>query len=198
MGLLIDMGGHPLGYDLFPGNTFECNTLLEALAALKQWFSIRKLIIIADKAITSNKNLHLIKAAGYDYIVSASLNNSSKKIRDEIFNPQDYQCLTVDQTTGEATFQYKVLMNYQFSYRDEQGATQQLTDNLIITWSAERAQRDGQKWGQQINKAQKMMEKKTKLDAKKGYQRYIATIGAHNVVGLDEDQIAEDALWEGY
>jgi transposase len=153
MGLLIDMEGHPLGYDLFPGNTFESNTLLEALAALKQRFSIPKLIFIADKAITSNKNLHRIKAAGYDYIVSASLNNSSKKIRDEIFNPQDYQCLTVDQTTGEATFQYKVLMNHQFSYRDEQGATQQLTDNLIITWSAERAHRDGQEGERQIDKA---------------------------------------------
>jgi transposase len=79
MGLLIDMEGNPIGYDLSPGNTFAGNSLLEALTGLKQRFSIRKLIFVADKAINRNKNLHLIKAAGYDDIVSARLKNSSKK-----------------------------------------------------------------------------------------------------------------------
>ena len=198
MGLLIDMEGNPIGYDLFPGNTFDGNTLLEALAALKQRFSIRNLIFVADKAINSKKNLHLIKAAGYDYIVSARLKNSSKKVREVLFNPQDYHCLTVDQTTGEATFKYKVLTDHKFSYRDEHGSAQQLTDNLIITWSAERAQRDRKDRERQIDKAQKMIDKRHKVGAKKGYQRYIATEGEHKVIGLDEDRIAEDAWWDGY
>jgi transposase len=198
MGLLIDMEGNPIGYDLFPGNTFDGNTLLEALAALKQRFSIRKLIFVADKAINSNKNLHLIKAAGYDYIVSARLKNSSKKIRNELFNCQDYHCLTVDPTTGDVTFKYKVLKDHNFSYRDEQGSTHQLIDNLIITWSSDRAQRDCKDRERQIDKAQKMIDKQNKVGAKKGYQRYIATEGEHKVVGLDEARIAEDALWDGY
>jgi transposase len=198
MGLLIDMEGNPIGYDLFPGNTFDGNTLLNALAALKQRFSIRKLIFVADKGINSNKNLHLIKAAGYDYIVSARLKNSSKKIRNELFNPHDYHCLTVDPTTGDATFKYKVLTDHKFSYRDEQGSTQQLIDNLIVTWSAERAQRDGKDRERQIDKATKMIEKKNKLNTKKGYQRYLATEGENRVVGLDEARIAEDAWWDGY
>jgi len=198
MGLLIDMEGNPIGYDLFPGNTFEGNTLLDALSALKQRFSIRKIIFVADKALNSKKNLHLIKAAGYDYIVSARLKNSSKKITKELFKSQDYHSLTVDQTTGEVTFKYKVLKDHRFSYRDEQGSTHQLTDNLIITWSADRAQRDCKDRERQIAKAQKMIDKQHKIGAKKGYQRYIATEGEHKVVGLDEARIAEDALWDGY
>jgi transposase len=198
MGLLIDMEGNPIGYDLFPGNTFDGNTLLEALAALKQRFSIRKLIFVADKGINSKKNLHLIKAAGYDYIVSARLKNSSKKIRKELFNCQDYHCLTVDPTTGDVTFKYKVLKDHKFSFRDEQGSTHQLIDNLIITWSSERAQRDRKDRERQIDKAQKMIDKQNKVGAKKGYQRYIATEGEHKVIGLDEDRIAEDAWWDGY
>jgi len=198
MGLLIDMDGNPIGYDLFPGNTFDGNTLLEALAALKQRFSIRRLIFVADKAINSNKNLHLIKAAGYDYIVSARLKNSSKKIKSELFDGQDYQEITVDQTTGEVTFRYKVLKDHRVSYRDEQGSTHQLTDNLIIAWSSERSQRDRRERERQIAKAEKMIEKKGKLDTKKGYQRYIATEGENKVIGLDEARIAEDAMWDGY
>jgi transposase len=197
MGLLIDMEGNPIGYDLFPGNTFDGNTLLEALAALKQRFSIRKLIFVADKAINSNKNLHLIKAAGYDYIVSARLKNSAKKIKDAIFCSQGYHCLTTNQT-GDTTFKYKVLKDHKVSYRDNQGSTHQLTDNLIITWSSERAQRDRKDRERQINKAQKMIDKHHNIATKKGYQRYIATEGEHKVVGLDQQRIAEDAWWDGY
>jgi len=197
MGLLIDMEGNPIGYDLFPGNTFDGNTLLEALAALKQRFSIRKLIFVADKGINSKKNLHLIKAAGYDYIVSARLKNSSKKIKDEIFCSQGYHCLTADQT-GDTTFKHKVLTDHKVSYRDKQGSMHHLTDNLIITWSSERAQRDGKDRERQIDKAQKMIDKRHKVGAKKGYQRYIATEGENKVVGLDEARIAEDAWWDGY
>ncbi len=197
MGLLIDLEGNPIGYDLFPGNTFDGNTLLQALAALKQRFSIRKLIFVADKAINSNKNFHLIKAAGYEYIVSARLKSSSKKIKNEIFGSHGYHCLTADQT-GDTTFKYKVLKDHKFSYRDEQGSTQQLLDNMIITWSSERAQRDRKERERQIDKAQKLIDKKNKLDAKKGYQRYIATEGEHTVVGLDEERVAADALWDGY
>jgi hypothetical protein len=86
-----------------------------------------------------------------------------------------------------------VLKDRQFSYRAEQGLTQQLLDNLIITWSSERAQRDRQERERQIDKAQQMIDKHHKVGAKKGYQRYIATEGEHKVVGLDEDRIAGDA-----
>jgi hypothetical protein len=54
------------------------------------------------------------------------------RVRNELFNSQDHHCLTVDQTTGDATFIYKMLKAYQFSYRAEQGLTQQLLDNLIV------------------------------------------------------------------
>ena len=73
-----------------------------------------------------------------------------------------------------------------------------MTDNLIITWSAERAQRDHKERERQVDKAQKMIDKHNKLGTKKGYQRYIATEGENKVVGLDEDRITEDALWDGY
>jgi transposase len=197
MGLIIDVEGNPIGYDLFPGNTFDGKTLLEALAALKQRFSIRKLIFVADKGINSKKNLHLIKQAGYDYIVSSRIKNSPQKIKDAIFSSEDYYHLTDDQT-GETTFRYKVLPDHEVIYRDEQGVTQKLLDHLIISWSRERAQRDEKDRERQIAKAQKKIEKKHKLGAKKGYQRYIATEGEHKVVGIDEVRIAADALWDGY
>ena len=69
---------------------------------------------------------------------------------------------------------------------------------LFITWSSERAQRDRKERERQIEKARKMIDSNDKLDTKKGYKRYIATTGENKVVGLDEERIAEDALWDGY
>ena len=198
MGLFIDMDGNPIGYDLFPGNTFDGNTLVEALTALKQRFSIRKLIFVGDKGINSSRNLHLIKEAGYDYIVSARLKNSSKQVKDAVFNYQDYQDVAIDEATGEVSFRYKVLEGHRVSYRDEEGFTHQLTDNLIVAWSSERARRDRRDRERQIDKAQKLIEKQGTLNTKRGYQRYIALEGENRVAGLDEARIAEDELWEGY
>ncbi|MDI6705879.1 MAG: IS1634 family transposase, partial [Bacillota bacterium] len=42
MGLMIDCEGRPIGYELFPGNTFDGKTLDRALAALKERFDIRR------------------------------------------------------------------------------------------------------------------------------------------------------------
>ena len=53
MGLLIDSEGRPIGHELFPGNTSEGKTMVEALESLKTRFSIRRLIIVADKGLNS-------------------------------------------------------------------------------------------------------------------------------------------------
>ncbi len=68
MGLLVDREGRPIGYDLFPGNTFEGKTLDVALLKLEKRFGIRKVIIVADKGINSKINLKKITDRGYDYI----------------------------------------------------------------------------------------------------------------------------------
>jgi transposase len=68
MGLLIDCYGRPIGYELFPGNTFDGKTLSAALDSLERRFGIRKVIIVADKGIASKVNLKQITDKGYSYI----------------------------------------------------------------------------------------------------------------------------------
>jgi transposase len=41
LGLLIDRTGRPIGYELFPGNTFEGKTLEASLDKLSERFGIR-------------------------------------------------------------------------------------------------------------------------------------------------------------
>lgn len=90
MGLLIDREGRPIGYDLFPGNTFEGKTLDVALLKLEKRFGIRRVIIVADRGINSKINLKKIRDKGYDYILASRIKNMKKDIRQKIFK-DDYQ-----------------------------------------------------------------------------------------------------------
>ena len=49
MGLLMDEEGRPIGFQSFPGNTFDGKTLLKALSELKETFQIQKLIIVEEE-----------------------------------------------------------------------------------------------------------------------------------------------------
>ncbi|HAJ32136.1 MAG TPA: IS1634 family transposase, partial [Candidatus Atribacteria bacterium] len=91
MGLLIDREGRPIGYDLFPGNTFEGKTLDVALQKLEKRFGIRRVIIVADRGINSKINLKKITDRGYDYIFASRIKNLKKDIKQEIFHKNGYQ-----------------------------------------------------------------------------------------------------------
>jgi transposase len=197
MGLLLDMEGHPIGFDLFPGNTNDGATLSQAITALKERFYIRHLIFVADQGINSKKNLHHIKGAGYEYIVSARLKNSSKVLKQQILSPEGYVILHKNEE-GQPTFKYKVISDHCFTYKDEDGKVHEFTDNLVIYWSEDRAQRDRQERERQMQKAAAMIDEKNSLSNKKGYRRYIATEGSQEILGIDENRIAEDELWDGY
>jgi transposase len=69
VGLIVDGEGRPIGFDVFPGNTFEGHTLEAALVKLKQRYSIKRVVVVADRGINSKLNLHKIKEMGFDYVV---------------------------------------------------------------------------------------------------------------------------------
>jgi len=51
LGLLNDRTGRPIGYELFPGNTFEGKTLEASLDKLSERFGIRRVIIVIEQRI---------------------------------------------------------------------------------------------------------------------------------------------------
>ncbi len=197
MGLLIDREGRPIGHELFAGNVFDGKTLVKALKSLKQRFEIGKLILVADKGLNSGANLQLIKASGYEYVVSCRLKNEARVIREQVFKQDDYN-ERVDKETGEVRFKYKIIPEHEVNYKDEPGKVHQLSDQIVITWSAKRAAMDKQKRERLIEKATKMLEQGKVPTSKKGAKRYILVQGKEKPMGLDELKIKNDAAWDGY
>ncbi len=81
LGLLIDMEGRPIGYELFPHDTFEGKTLDSSLDKLSGRFGIRNVTIVADRGLNSKLNLKKVRDRGYDYIVSSRIKSMKKALR---------------------------------------------------------------------------------------------------------------------
>lgn len=73
LALAVTTEGIPLGYELFPGNTFEGNTFKELLARIQSKWKPSELVVVADSAMLSQENIDLLEAQKLSYIVGARL-----------------------------------------------------------------------------------------------------------------------------
>lgn len=69
MGLFMDTSGLPISYELFPGNTNDCSTLIPFMAEMKRKYDLGRVIVVADKGLNTGMNIafNLIKHDGYVY-----------------------------------------------------------------------------------------------------------------------------------
>jgi len=199
MGLLIDCEGRPVGYELFPGNTFDGKTLETALSNMEKRFGIRRVIIVADRGINSKLNLKKIADRGYSYIFSSRIKNMRKSVQKEILNQERYQPLFGDGIEEEDNFCYKVI-SY-LNWFKEEGTTYELQENLIVTYSSKRAKKDQIDRERLINKARNLLKNKSSIKAsnKRGGKKYLKeTEDSHVNWILDEEAVARDEMFDGY
>ncbi len=206
MGLLIDKEGRPIGYELFPGNTFDGKTLLTILKKLQGHFKIDKVVIVADRGLNSKLNLKQIKDHGFDYIVSASIKKMSRKLQELILDSSDYIDIKEKSDEDEdSVYRYKVIeYTNRVVYETEQGhkAYQELSENLICTYSSKRAAKDRAERERAIEKAKELLRKndKSSYKRKQGYKRYIkeSKESTNYELILDTEKIEKESRFDGY
>lgn len=193
LGLLVDCFGRPVGYELFPGNTFDGKTLGAALDKMKGRFDIRKVIIVADKGINSKANLEMIADRGYGYIFASRIKSAGKKIKDEIFCG-DYSKIE----SSSDIIRYRVIdSTNEFT---SEGKKYSIAEKLVITHSQARARKDRADRERLIEKAASLLENKSRISQanKRGGKKYIKDVSAHKEWVLDTEAMAEDEKFDGY
>jgi len=96
MGLLVDTKGIPISYDLFPGNTNDCETLMPVLDKVKKDFEVGRIIIVADRGINTADNIAFSLAKGDGYVYSQTVRGANKELKDYVLDPSGYRQLTDD------------------------------------------------------------------------------------------------------
>lgn len=195
MGLLVDLEGRPIGFDIYPGNTFEGHTLEKALEKLKEKFNINKVVIVADKGLNSKINLKKIKLKGYDYIVSSKLRAMPKKIKIDAQNLSEYQPIYSED--GNELFKYKVI-EYNNNVTEVINGKKEIThlkERIICTYSEKRAKKDKKDRVRFIEKAKELLDNPSKITSKRGARKYIDT--NIDCLGLNLEKIEDDSTWDG-
>lgn len=193
LGMFVDCEGRPIGYELFPGNTFDGKTLDDALANIESRFGIRNIIIVADRGINSKINLKHITDKGYGYIVASKIKNLDKTTQEKIFDDTEYKAIT-DKT---GSVRYKII-DYINRFKDGKNKVQ-LPEKLIITYSEKRAKKDRSDRQRLLEKAQSLLANKALIKSgnKRGGKKYLKEVGNTSWV-LDETALTKDKKFDGY
>lgn len=82
--LMVTKEGFSVAYDIFPGNTFEGNTILPVIKKFIERHAVQDFTIVADAAMISSENIQSFRDNNINYIVGARLGNLSSKLFDEL------------------------------------------------------------------------------------------------------------------
>ena len=166
---------------------------------MKKRFGIRRVIIVADRGLNSKINLKHIKEASYGYIVASKIRGMGQAMKKKILSPEGFTSVSDDQ--GEEVLRYKILPHTNI-FTDEAKAKHPLEENLIISYSSKRAQKDAKDRERLIEKARALLEDPAKIEAqnKRGGKKYInkANSKQRDTWTLAEEKIKADALFDGY
>lgn len=219
MGLVMDRKGIPLTMCIDPGNTNEQTTAIPLEKELVRMSGSSRFIYCADAGLGSVDIRRFNSMGGRAFIVTQSVRKLSKVLKQAVFNDCDYRMLggrketvsihaleEMDFSEGKNSRYYNGRA-YKVIPADrlvdlglrEKGTLQQ---KLIVTYSPKMRNYQRAVRERQIGRARKMLETRDPDQIRKGpndVRRFIKrTDGQQAVYCLDEDRIAEEAMYDGY
>ena len=184
LSILVTKQGLPVGYQVYSGNTFEGNTLKDAVELIKKKYKIGEVIFVADSGLISNKNIEQLHDNNVSFIMGARIKNQTKKITEQILDKSDYN--KIDDKQHETGLTYKQIV---------------LDDNftMTVTYSPKRAEKDKYEREKAIEKLQSKLKKSKnpkELLSNFGYKKFLKIEGEADLK-IDETKLKEAEKWDG-
>src|SRR5262249_40052765 len=124
LALATNSDGLPVGYELFEGNKAEVTTLIAAIESWKNLFNIESFCFVADRSMSTKKNVELLKSHQYHFIIAAKLKKLPEKLQEEIFKEDYYRPTVLNKDFGWVG---------EFDYEESR---------LIVSYKSKRALKD--------------------------------------------------------
>lgn len=90
MGLFIDNLGIPITFELFPGNTNDCLTFRPGLSRIQKEYNLGKIIVVADKGMTTGDNIYYTLSGKHGYVFSMSVRGADKEFKEYVTDEDGY------------------------------------------------------------------------------------------------------------
>lgn len=164
------MDGYPLSYSVFNGSQYEGRTIIPVIDDFVQRFELSDFVVVADAGLLSRKNIDLLKAAGYKFILAGRIKKESKDVCDWVLGlPKDPDRLH-ETTVNE-------------------------DERIIVGYSLTRAKKDAynrEKGIARLRKAYASGKVNKKNINQRGYNKFLV-VEDDVRVSIDEQKIADDA-----
>jgi len=190
LALMVNESGLPIGYELFPGATFEGHTLIPALEKLKKRYQLEKLVVVADSGLLNKDNCQYLANKGYEYVLGARLRNLPNKLQEAILDADNYQTLDNQQQGSKDANSDQEQRIGNFEHGDLR---------LVVNYSAKRARKDAHEREKNLEKLQKRLEKNKSTKAflgNSGYKKFL-DLSQQSLVSVNEQKVAAEARWDG-
>lgn len=182
LGLLVDREGVPVGYQLFPGNTYEPHSLPKILEKLKTKYHVTRVVLVADRGIVTKDNVGELRKAEMDFILGMRLWGMTKGWQDKVLDKSQYRALGKDATFLMREMEYE-------------------NQRLILTWSQDRAQRDAGIREEIVRKIRAQVENKNpepkQFVTHRGYRQFLKGLN-EGTPQIDEAAIAASKKRDGF
>lgn len=183
LALMVTKQGLPVGYQAFPGATYEGHTLTLMLKSMREKFDLDKVIFVGDSGLFNGDNLEALETNKFEYIVGARLRNMKKTLKEKILNQAEYTNL------------------FQCDKDSVRVASFDFGNNrtLIVSHSAKRARKDAHDREKAVLKLKEKLSKSkdpNQLISNYGYKKYLKIEG-ETTVNFNEAKLAKEAEWDG-
>lgn len=128
MGLFMDDRGIPISYQLFPGNILDQLTLRPAMKRTVDQYEFDRIVVVADRGLTNDKNIAHILNSGNGYVFSKSIKKCKKEERKWVLDPQGYT------SNAEGSFKSKTRLVTR-TIKDENDKPLEITEKILCYWS---------------------------------------------------------------
>jgi transposase len=205
MGLFMDTNGIPISYRLFPGNQTDPITYIPAIEQVKKQFGIERIIVVADKAMNSKKNVMKTFKNNDGWLFSTKhrgKRGADKKIQAFILSEDGWEY------NSSCTFAKKSMIRERDLGKDEDGIKQIVKEKVVVTWSEKYANREQIRRDGAIKYAEGLRNpEKFRASCKRGGKKYLEQYVIDQetgemkklspFLGIDYDQVDFDAQFDG-
>jgi len=199
LGLFMDENSLPVCMSIFPGNTSDSLTFQPTMNKIKESYSLKKIIAVADKGMNSSKNIDYLINSGNGFVFSQILRGKKgKRYHDIMFDENGYNY------NESKTFKYKTFIE-DYDGLDSDGNKITRKRKVLIYWKYEDALMAARKRDDKLNKALKSLGNNA-FTIKHAYDEYIKNLyttengeladEVHRSV--DYEKAKEDAKFDGF
>lgn len=207
MGLFLDGNGFPLCFSMFPGNKNEQPTLKPLEKKILKDFKLSEFIVCTDAGLASTENRKFNNINGRSFIVTQSLKQLKKFLREWALDPDGWHLNGSDQIYNINQIDEHLHRNSIF-FKERWINESGLEQRLIVSYSIK--DRDYQRCirEKQVNRAEKIVSKGLRASTRNqnSPKRFVAEtditpdgeVADKKILSLDEDKIEKEAMYDGF